>query len=177
MEAKSLSVESERKTECSVHFAKRKDELIYLRIIWSGEASRWPSTSNHRQIGRTKAGKPFVMKSASQVRDLEKKTAEYLSACSDKSIYPGSLSFGRRRTVGVLALSDLHARGDSHNYSKPVGDWLEKVQIIENDRALELISLRAITLGITGCYTVLEIWEEGEVVSDLKAFWRKLKRG
>lgn len=123
--------------------AERELEAVWIEL--SGSIASFPSTSNSREVGyhwtRTKTGQreklPYIRKSRSQLARLEAATWHYRAALN-RSSEPPALSFGSTRVHVLALLAHRPGRFDSHNMSKPIGDWLEAIGLIENDTNAEI---------------------------------------
>lgn len=110
-----------------------------VHIEFTGPLAHFPSTSNDRDIGylwgknrfQQKTRRPFIkLTDSARVRLQAAKQAFTIALCTAGHYLP---YFGST-PVSVLALfADKSGRWDSHNMSKPLGDWLEDVGIIDDD--------------------------------------------
>lgn len=105
----------------------------------------FPSTSNSKQIGQKwmiSGGKrykqPFIMKSQAHRSILNELTALYIRECAINSLKP---QFDGETTIIVL-LGKRPGRWDSHNFSKSIGDWLQEMNIIEDDSKAEILCFK-----------------------------------
>ncbi len=99
------------------------------------------STSNSREIGyKFVKGKriPFIKKTQTQLANQNTLTTLYVKATIANGILPPHIDgkvivlaeFPRRKDVGD--------NFDSHNMSKFLGDWLEYIGLIDNDKDAEI---------------------------------------
>lgn len=110
-----------------------------IRITFTGPAAKLPSTSNSKQIykcrGRTKIGN-----TSSNIARLRAMTDLYIRACASAGQYPPQL--GNKKVHVTVALAANKRKHDSHNYSKTVGDWLETINLIEDDCNAQIFCLK-----------------------------------
>jgi len=130
--------------ECCVKIFKEGDRLKAILIYLKGISAQFPSTSNSREIRykwiNSKAGfrkkVPFLSKTKFQQEQLGKISALYTEALVRCGV-PFPSFYGEK--VHVLALlASMPRKFDSHNFSKPIGDWLEHVGIITDDTNAEI---------------------------------------
>lgn len=122
-------------SSCRVLVYKAEQGMHGVHIEFSGPLAHFPSTSNSREIrwmnqpGGTR--RPFISKSSYQRAHLEAATRAYTQALIDGGHFLPS--FGSE-PVSVMALfADKKGRWDSHNQTKPLGDWLEEIGLITDD--------------------------------------------
>jgi hypothetical protein len=122
---------------CVVTPNYRGGRLISVWIEFAGKAAHLPSTSNGRQIAWNRgSNRPFVRKSTTHQARLEAMTTLYSEAILEKSL--GRIEFGTD-LIHVQAILAMNTRSfDSHNMTKPIGDWLQHIGMIENDSQLEI---------------------------------------
>lgn len=134
---------------CELAFRRDGGELTSVRLILKGDAAIFPSTSNSRQIGyhwgysrktsqRTRL--PFICKSKFQINRLALITAAYAEAVVACGVLPPT--FGAEPVTVFCLLAKARGRFDSHNYSKPVGDWLQSVGLIDDDSRAEIFCIK-----------------------------------
>ncbi len=105
-----------------------------LVIQFAGLLANPPNKSNDNTVirGRIKRGIKTIGKMAA-MRDL------YIMALIDKGIMPPAFDV----PVHVwIYLSPAASRQDSHNTPKAIGDWLEMVGIVENDKHAQIWPFR-----------------------------------
>ena len=128
-----------RESSCQLNLARRGDELHSCLISFSGELQMFPSTSNMKRTYvkkvHTKKGKDVQIGGLrtdpdAQIR-LEAFKHLYFEALRSKGL--STLTFGKTPVHISLALPKRSRAYDSHNYPKPVCDWLQAVGLIEND--------------------------------------------
>lgn len=117
---------------------KKFDDEKGLRGIWidiGGDLAMFPSTSNSRLIRSRGRSRAILIKNPKhQVR-----------LAATKNIYVTELvkmgeplpSFGSESTHLTILLSTCGRRHDSHNYTKPICDWLVDVGLIDDDSNCE----------------------------------------
>lgn len=99
----------------------------------------FPSTSNSRDIRHkwitTKTGErkkiPFLGRKSEHLAALDRISTLYYGAVNRANIEPPTM--GAAPVFIEILLPDRPGVWDSHNYSKPIADWLEDVGVIEND--------------------------------------------
>lgn len=122
--------------ESSVCEVVYRDDLALIRF--RGPAAVIPSTSNSKQIrfvGSKFGGgnrRPIITNSDDNLVRLQAMMELFISATSRAKI-----RFMGKVFVFVL-LGKRRVAYDSHNFSKTVGDWLEAVEVIPNDRNAEI---------------------------------------
>ena len=113
--------------------------LQLVDISLSGKLAVFPSTSNNREIGyrnyRTRS-KPFIRKSKSQLERLEAAKIAYVNHFFSQSLLLPR--FNNALVIVSVFLCSGRGIRDSHNYSKPIGDWLEDIGLIDNDKDAEI---------------------------------------
>lgn len=112
--------------------------LCALVIELHGNAALFPSTSNSKQIYfNKKTGSRFVGKSHDARKRLDLISALFLQEIVTRYNLPIP-SFGEFPIHVLALLADRPGRWDSHNYSKPIGDWLQSTGIIDDDTSAEI---------------------------------------
>jgi len=128
----------DRLTKNSFIAIKKFEDEKGLRGVWldiGGDLAMFPSTSNSKLIrsrGRNRA-------------KLIKNPKHQLRLAATKNIYVTELvkmgeplpSFGSEATHLTILLSTSGRRHDSHNYTKPICDWLVDVGLIDDDSNCE----------------------------------------
>lgn len=134
---------------CSISVVRAAGETIALKITLRGDAAIFPSTSNSRDIGykwgtsrktgrRTKL--PFIRKSKFQTDRLALITAAYAEAVVSEGVMPPA--FNDEPVTVFCVLARAANRFDSHNFSKPIGDWLQSVGVINDDSRAEIFCIK-----------------------------------
>jgi hypothetical protein len=133
----------------------------FLAIVIHGPAAKIPSTSNSRLTYFPKAGivadlrngnikgallklgsyRVISMKAPAHEEHLEALRELWDEMSPEKGRYAMGESAENRLFVQIFLPKVLN-RGDSHNYSKPIMDWLQDVGVIENDRHVDSLILR-----------------------------------
>lgn len=126
---------------CVVKKFESNGNLCGLWIEFAGEAANIPSTSNSRAVRyrRLKGGSrvvPFIGKKSEHIATLTLMSKLYFLACIEAG--HGPVNFGAERVSVTVHLAVRPGRWDSHNMAKPVGDWLEEVEIIDDDSRAEI---------------------------------------
>ena len=137
------------KSSLSLDVSRDSEERITrFRIDIEGLAAKLPSVSNSREIAyctRNVRGKgfrrvPFLRKSDSQNLRLAALTRLYFQAMiNSNDLKPNQIIFGDQLTTCLVLLCNNKRRHDSHNYAKTVGDWLQSVNIIQDDANTEIL--------------------------------------
>lgn len=141
------------KSECSLWLTSDDNHKVSSWCLEiSGLAAKIPSTSNSRTIAyctrRVGHGQykrtPFLRKSDSQNLRLLALTRLYFGAMIKQgNLRPNNLVFDEAEKVTVLVLLCKNKiRHDSHNYSKPVGDWLQSCNVIKDDTNAEILCFK-----------------------------------
>ncbi len=116
--------------------------LCALVIELHGNAALFPSTSNSKQIYFNKrTGSRFVGKSHDAKKRLDLISALFLQEIVTRYNLPIP-SFGEFPIHVLALLADRPGRWDSHNYSKPIGDWLQATGIIDDDTHAEIYCVK-----------------------------------
>lgn len=116
--------------------------LCALIIELRGDAALFPSTSNSRQIYlNRKTGARFIGKSSSAKEQLDLISALFLQEIISRYNLPVP-SFGEFPIHVLALLADRPGKYDSHNYSKPIGDWIQSTGIIDDDTYAEILCVK-----------------------------------
>lgn len=120
------------------------DSLVGVWVEFGGAAGQIPSTSNSRMIRQTrlKTGKvvPMLMRKPAHQEKLNLLSKLYYLAWAEKKEAPPRFE---ETNVFVLAqLGTRPGRWDSHNMSKPIGDWLQDVELINDDARAEILCIK-----------------------------------
>lgn len=122
--------------DCSVHVRHINDKQV-CRIDLSGSLAILPSTSNSRMIAlNSRTGGRFIKKNYEHQKKLEMLTHAYAVACMHQGIMVPS--FLKDPVYVLVLLAHNPRRHDSHNYAKPVGDWLQSIGLIKDDSLAEI---------------------------------------
>lgn len=122
---------------CQLRIAREDDRSI--RSVWihfGGTAAHFPSTSNGKMIMRRRGGHAFIGNSPSTQARLQAANYLYLKALLDMGI--ALPSFDDEFVHVRVLLAKAAWRYDSHNYSKPIADWLQQVGMINDDSRAEV---------------------------------------
>lgn len=123
-----------KKSTCTIKGFEDEIGLRALQISFGGPGALFPSTSNNRQVSyNKKTKKPFIMKNPAHQGRLKAATDLYTAACEGKKYY-----FGTTPVCIDIVLCESNRLMDSHNYSKPIADWLEEVGILDDDSRAEI---------------------------------------
>lgn len=115
-------------------------------ISITGKCSVFPSTSNSKSIFRTRGtSKTFVANNSSHIARLQAVTDLFYQAVAKQGIRTSKIFTD---SCVYVYLSKASNRTDSHNNSKPIGDWLESVDIIDDDRNAGIYCYRKTECGI-----------------------------
>lgn len=131
-------------SDCNIRVKTFKDSLSSVWISFSGPCAHFPSTSNSREIGfkriRGRSFKlPYIRRSAESLTRLKvASTLYYQQAHLFEAQLGIPLAFGDEKTHCLVLLAKHSRRADSHNYSKPIGDWLQEIGLINNDANTEI---------------------------------------
>ena len=107
-----------------------------------GDAALFPSTSNSKQIYyNKKTGARFVGKSHGAKNQLDLISAVFLQEILTRYTLPIP-SFGKFPIHVLALLAERPGRWDSHNFSKPIGDWLQSTGIIDDDTFAEIVCVK-----------------------------------
>jgi hypothetical protein len=116
--------------------------LCALVIELHGDAALFPSTSNSKQIYfNKKTGARFVGKSSSANERISLINSVFVQELAVTSQLPVP-SFGEFPIHCLALLAHRGGKFDSHNYSKPIGDWLQSTGIIDDDTHAEILCLK-----------------------------------
>ena len=110
--------------------------FVYAKITFSGKAAALPSTSNSKSIlsiGPKNNKRPIITNSPEHQARLQAMTFLYETEMRERE----ALKFDGNVQIFVF-LGRRKVSFDSHNFSKTVGDWLEAVGVLENDRFAEI---------------------------------------
>jgi hypothetical protein len=130
------------RSTCKVDAFATHDGYGRIEITLTGPAACFPSTSNGREIafkrgGRYGSSTPFLRRSSSTHARLNAITRLFNDACG-----PGR-SFHDTPVHVLCLLAKPGVRFDSHNYAKPIGDWLQAVGLIDDDTRAEIFCVKA----------------------------------
>lgn len=121
---------------CKVRVARSID-LEAVEINFSGLAARFPSMSNDRAIQsrRSKNGRHIAIGHTDEaVARMDAATALYMAEISKCDRVP---QFGNVLVYVRIMLADDRFIKDSHNHSKAICDWLQTLNIVNNDDQIE----------------------------------------
>jgi len=122
---------------------KIRDAVV---IELTGPYAFFPSTSNSKAIRFKryngaqfyKRGKliPYIGSNSSHLAKLKEMSLMYVAGCLDAGIAPPSFHDTPVHCIALLA----RPKGiwDVHNATKPIGDWLQGVGVVTNDKSLEI---------------------------------------
>lgn len=141
-------------SECNVSVVWRENNILdchsigKLIIELTGPAAHFPSTSNSREIGYRKmfvrgkgfTTRPFIRKSREQLVRLEASSILFLLASQSVFTFYQAFEtlFGSEQVHVLALLAHRKGRFDSHNISKPIGDWLQSNLVIDDDSQAEI---------------------------------------
>jgi len=111
-----------------------------MHIVFKGAAAHFPSTSNNKVAFMPKGARFPIITHSSE----HKKQLKLISSIFDAELANDDselMTFGSEPTHILIALPD-NKKSDSHNYSKPVCDWLQLHGIIDNDKDAEAFCIR-----------------------------------
>lgn len=136
------AAEAKPRARCQVEVLKWRGVLCALVIELHGDAALFPSTSNSKQIYYNKSsGARFIGKSSTASDRLKLISAVFLQEIMTRYGLPVP-SFGEFPIHVLALLTDRPGKYDSHNYSKPIGDWLQSTGIIDDDTQAEILCLK-----------------------------------
>lgn len=144
--------------ECRIHLV---NEHI-LKLMFFGDVSHFPSTSNSKTIFKKRVGNkiiPFIAKSSEQRRRLDQITEVFYRDLRAHG-FSEPPKFGDKLVFCPVFLAYLPRRHDSHNYSKPIADWLQSVGIVDDDSYCEMPCRKAVEyqhLGIDANATTIYV--------------------
>ncbi|TXH58994.1 MAG: hypothetical protein E6Q97_00865 [Desulfurellales bacterium] len=145
-----------------------------IEIELRGPAALFPSTSNGKQVGfrRGRGGvrRPFICHNPGSLARLEAITCLYCDAVRIASRGLPLPSFGDQLVTVLVILASPKARFDSHNYAKPIGDWLQAVGIIEDDARAEIFCVKAVDYVLDKTKTKIIIQSRSEIQPHTRAF-------
>lgn len=129
---------------CAAEIIKKGGGIHAIRIVLHGDAAHFPSTSNDREIKRrrTKEGfdAAFIGHTAKTVGRMEGAKMLFRDAIGT---YPGDYPSFKSEPVCVAAfLAAKPGVWDSHNFCKPIGDWLEALELIDDDCQAEIFCFK-----------------------------------
>lgn len=110
-----------------------------VTIELSGPARRPPSTSNDKVAAyRKHHGKtvPFIRRSDTALARLKAMSDLYFAELFRTGLNP--LTFGATPVAVTVYLATDGYIKDSHNYTKPIGDWLQEVGLIRDDKDAQI---------------------------------------
>ena len=122
---------------CKVQLHKASGALIGVTIEFAGDLANLPSKSNDKMILWKQRR---IMNSPKSQAKVMLMTNAYTTALMDMGELAPTF-FDAAVHVTAL-LSSRMKRQDSHNACKVVGDWLEKVGIVNNDKQAQIWALR-----------------------------------
>lgn len=163
---------------CTVRIARKGGETHKLSIVLFGDVAQFPSTSNSREIRykwgfsrKTKARcrLPFLSKSKFQTERLNLITAHYTAALLSAGTPPPSFD-GELVTV-LVTLARQRGRSDSHNFSKPIGDWLQFVGVLKDDTNAEIFCRKSNEHNAPTDRTTITIIKRGEAEKTTQALF------
>ena len=126
-------------------------KLNAVELEFFGPLAVFPSTSNNRKIRyRQIRGKlhPFIGKSQDHIQRLNLAKAMYVAKMVESGLALPSFKDSLVHVQVLLANSRNII--DSHNHSKPIGDWLEEVSLIDNDKNAEIHCYKKADYSLTG---------------------------
>lgn len=107
-----------------------------ISIRFTGPAARFPSTSNNQKILFHGKGKRMSVGHSNKVIGRMYAARQlYILALMERGITPPT--FGDARVFVQVALVKDRWIRDSHNYAKPICDWLQAVGVVNNDSQIE----------------------------------------
>ena len=113
--------------------------LFLIQI--KGKAARLPSMSNNKRafVNRYTGKAVVVHKKEHKDRLNELSNLYYQAALSRFGLTPVITGL----VTIVVILQNYKCRYDSHNYSKTVGDWLQAIELIQDDQHAEILCMKA----------------------------------
>ena len=122
---------------CKVQLHKTGGALIGVTIEFAGDLANLPSKSNDKMILWKQRR---IMNSPKSQAKVALMTNAYTTALMDM----GELAptFHDAAVHVTALLSSRMKRQDSHNACKVVGDWLEKIGLIDNDKHAQIFAMR-----------------------------------
>ncbi len=135
-------------SDCLVALSIKEQNDTALLLSLTGTYSHFPSTSNLKQVAYRKAPNgtrlPFIITN-SKARNKLQEMADCFTANFQKLSNSIVMNFTwplfDQCTVWVM-LAHKTGRWDSHNQCKPIGDWLQKLQIIKDDSNCEILCFK-----------------------------------
>lgn len=141
------SVPSRRVADCRVSVYANRDvdgNLVSAKITIDGKDARFPSVNERipfRYI--TNEGRAaYGIKHTIGARDaLDIITARFLEWCKQQR---ESYNFGDAHVQALVVMSENKGlrRWDHHNCIKDLADWMQKVRLIDDDKNLDILTLR-----------------------------------
>lgn len=129
---------------CVVRRFTKETELVGLWIEFGGLAANLPSVTNSREIAWAfvKGGKkrPIIRKSSNSIGRIEALSHLFIEAIVKEGF--GVPTFGESEVQVTALLAKKSGRWDSHNASKVIGDWLEDVGILNDDKQAEILPIK-----------------------------------
>ncbi len=116
-----------------------KPDVVVLEF--GGDAAHWPSTSNSKSAFIPKGWNRAIITHAKG----HKERLKVITECFAQHLFVTGQSipeFGDVPVHVLIALADPKRASDSHNFSKPICDWLQTHQIVGNDRYSEAFCVR-----------------------------------
>lgn len=140
---RSKSILQHAESFCVVKAFYKEKDLVGVWIELVGAVSQIPSTSNNKTIfNKRHGGKvvPFIAKNPRHIEALDLMTKLYFAACAEQKTPIPTFT---DQSVFVLAmLGARKGRWDSHNMSKPIGDWLQSIRIVDDDKQAEIYCVK-----------------------------------
>lgn len=153
--------------------------LFAIRI--HGEAAKVPSTSNTKQVWFPKQGIAALLRQALQQKNLApvsealRKLEAFRVIAGKNPVHQDKLEamselFHAVRGGMEVSMNDSpdnrmfvqivlpkSVRGDSHNYTKPILDWLETIGVLSNDRNADAFAIRCdrFALPLEDCLLII----------------------
>jgi hypothetical protein len=145
-----------------------------VRIELEGRAALFPSTSNSKQVsfrrGHGGVRRLFICNSQDATARLNAITCLYLDAVTKASRWLLVPSFRGQLVTVVVFLASPRTRFDSHNYAKPIGDWLQAVKLIDDDARAEIFCVKGIDYGRPKDVTTIIVQSRSELQPYTTAF-------
>jgi hypothetical protein len=148
-------------------------------ICLFGQIAHFPSISNsHKAVFDKRASKGKVISSRKAKARLQVVTDLYHQEALSNSHY--RISFGSEKVIAIVHLARKRGRWDSHNQPKAIGDWLENIGLIDDDKHLTIWAYKQSEFyGATdprAAYTTIMLYPMESVLSRVREATEEIHR-